>query len=934
MMLSNTHSTDSILADLSSTPGTLGSLARQYPGIASASESTWLDDWFLSRTRAHFDDSVADSDRNVRCVDADSQTTSQDSALSARLLSIHPHYFRGFRSLKAAIDVSAKLVVIDGRNSSGKTSLGEAIEWLLTGVLSRREDQDHGSSRELENCIVNQFRPSDEQTWVTGTFSVEADRDSGSLTLRRELVSDYGPTSTSTCRSRLFINDRELSDMEESVELERIFGSVAPLLMQHTLRHFVESTPEKRRLYFERLLKLDQLTDLITRAVIGNARLSDFPSPTGRGSLERWRRFGDLAEVSTVRNTLRRSSNRTKEDITSAVRQGLTETACLKFSDYIDSDDHYDTIRPQLEQQQRASRARSFPSLEDLRPRVQLANRAPSATYLDTASDALTRLTVAWRSHFHAAAELSKGDEDRAAISQAFMHLLHARVIDVSAKEQTCPLCAYGEAPSLTLERIGQIQRWAPQFQAERNAKAKLDKATAAFSQTLATPISDYESLLPDIPDRGTLRAHLTHAPEELAEAVDRLIRVRQTAAASLGNLVDTLSARIGDPLAAIDNHESLQHFVDECLSLCDRLESIHKQARTYAEAFTEVEAAVGTAARRDPQYRLREAWIECSDELSQIVSEIKWEDSKFRAQRDLQSIRSCLIDFRRDYLESRRLSFNRGMQAVWSSLRGDIYSRFSQLYVPEPSGKGFLVEIEVKALLDDGNTTRELDALQVFSESQVNALGIAAFITRSELIGHRVLIFDDPVQSMDEEHFKTFARDVLGHLLGQGFQVVLLTHNDTFARDVSHCHYFRTDYITMKVRHSRREGCVVEEGNRRVKERLKLAERLTDEGRFDDAWKPVRLAIERLYLVSQIHHGPSRFKPDSWAHQTAEYRWNSGARKVIESFVPDAGIRLKEILSLAAAGSHDDSVRGETDLRRSILFLNELLCELGVGDG
>ena len=326
-----THLTDPILTSLSSTPGILGSLARQYPGITSASDSVWLDDWFLSRTRAHFDDTVTDSERIIQSVDTDLQTPSSDSGLSARLVSIHPHYFRGFRKLHGAIDVSAQLVVIDGRNSSGKTSLGEAIEWLLTGVLSRREDQDHGSSRELENCIVNQFRPSDEQTWVAGTFKVDTDDDSGSFTLKRELISDYGPTNTSTCRSRLFIDSRELSDSEESVELERIFGSVAPLLMQHTLRHFVESTPEKRRLYFEKLLKLDQLTDLITRAVVGNAHLSDFPSPSGGSSLERWREFGDLADSRAVKNTIRRSSQRTKEDITSAIRQGTHRSCSLEI---------------------------------------------------------------------------------------------------------------------------------------------------------------------------------------------------------------------------------------------------------------------------------------------------------------------------------------------------------------------------------------------------------------------------------------------------------------------------------------------------------------------------------------------------------------------------------------------------------------------------
>ena len=316
------------------------------------------------------------------------------------------------------------------------------------------------------------------------------------------------------------------------------------------------------------------------------------------------------------------------------------------------------------------------------------------------------------------------------------------------------------------------------------------------------------------------------------------------------------------------------------------------------------------------------------------IALDIKWEDAKFRAQNDLKSIRNQLIECRRQFLELQRSSFNDGIQDLWSSLRGDLYSRFRELNIPKPRGKGFPVEIEVKAELDDGQSRREVDALQVFSESQVNALGIAAFVTRSQLVGHRMLVFDDPVQSMDEEHFKTFARDVLRLLIGKGLQVVILTHNDTFARDVSYWHYDRPDYITMTVRHSRRDGCIVEEGNRRVAERLRIAEKLIDNGQADDAWKRVRLSIERLYLVTYLKHGPDNFKGESWMHQTAEFMWGSGAGEIIEGKMPGAGERLKEILDLAAAGSHDSAIRGETDLRNSVEFVRGLLSELRLGGG
>ena len=204
---------------------------------------------------------------------------------------------------------------------------------------------------------------------------------------------------------------------------------------------------------------------------------------------------------------------------------------------------------------------------------------------------------------------------------------------------------------------------------------------------------------------------------------------------------------------------------------------------------------------------------------------------------------------------------------------------------------------------------------------------------TRAKLLGHKILVLDDPVQSMDEEHFKTFARDLISKVLNQGFQVILLTHNDTFARDVSHFHYDRPDYVTMSIRHSRSAGSVVEEGNRRVAERLKLSEHRLDQGHFDEAWKYIRFAIERLYTISYAKYGTvTSFRPESWQHQSAEYMWNSGSGEVILSRLPDSENRLKDILDMTAGAAHDTQSKGETDIRDSLTFLRKVLNDLKVG--
>ena len=93
-----------------------------------------------------------------------------------------------------------------------------------------------------------------------------------------------------------------------------------------------------------------------------------------------------------------------------------------------------------------------------------------------------------------------------------------------------------------------------------------------------------------------------------------------------------------------------------------------------------------------------------------------------------------------------------------------------------------------------------------------------------------------------------------------------------------------------------------------------------------------MRLAIERLYLVSYIKHGPQNFDPHSWANQGVEYMWCAGVCSIIRDHAPESETRLKEILDLAASGAHDKENEGETVLRRAIDDIRPLLNKLQIG--
>ena len=132
----------------------------------------------------------------------------------------------------------------------------------------------------------------------------------------------------------------------------------------------------------------------------------------------------------------------------------------------------------------------------------------------------------------------------------------------------------------------------------------------------------------------------------------------------------------------------------------------------------------------------------------------------------------------------------------------------------------------------------------------------------------------------------------------------------------------------------SQRDGCRVDEGNRRFSQRLRNAEKLANEGDLKESWIRVRLAVERLYTLTNIKHGPSNFVPDSWKDQSAEYIWSDrGVEGIVTDIDAKAGKRLKEILVMTASGSHDKGESGFTDLIGATKFLRQLGPRMKVSD-
>lgn len=922
---------DLVLGALQHLDEPIGSLVREYPGRAAlADHPDWIESWFIKLARSYAKGEGPDP----ATITASAAQKGDLSLLakrpidaSVRLLSLLPCFFRGFREVPQPINFDADLVVVEGRNSSGKTSLSEAVEWVFTGQLSRRTSGEHGHPSELAGCIANEFCPPDAHPSVELTLAVNGDK----LVLKRVLKRDYSSTASDSPDSDLYSNGRVLTADEERALRDKLLAGVHPLLMQHNLRRFVHDDPNARRQYFERLLQIDELTGLIERAVVGPTRLSQITNPNGGAGLAALHTLiteierAPFAGSIDVCGRLRRLDRATSETVPDLLTAVMVEVAGLAFSNEVAGATGLVECRDRIVEAQRAQREARLPLLS-----VLDAARLQPVPSLDELTTELTALAAATTALSTARGAVSTITEAQRRIASAADSLVAAGLIDPgAATPQICPVCE-SEPATLAPERVGQLISWAPLTSALDAATLAADSAQRTVLEGLDRLVAAARRCVPAPVDDAVAERQLATASQRVAA----LATAAMGSARGLADHVDEIGYTVQQIATLVrDRHASLNHSDQVLLDAQRSLEAFGRAVAAHREDVAHLEEAVGAASRDDTVYRLRERWLELAGLVTGVADDVAWEAAKAKAKAALDHLREGLVALRAEIIEDARRTFSDEMTSIWHLLRSDSGAQFSRIHIPPARGRGYKLELELKAVISDGVSEPEVDALRVFSESQVNAVGIAAYVTRAKLLGHKLLILDDPVQSMDEEHFRSFAAQLLPALLSEGSQVIIFTHSDTFARRLHDIHYPRESFATLETRASRRKGCYVQEGSRRVSERLKNARQLAEDGDLPGAWRLIRLVIERMYTLAKAQEDSS-FDPESWRNLSAEDMWNKGIHDIVADRAPGAGNRLREILSATVAGAHDKAATSETDVVEAAKYLAALLNPLRLGAG
>ena len=791
----------------------------------------------------------------------------------------------GFRSFSVTqrLEFTNSLSLIWGGNSQGKTSIAEAVEFLLTGHTVRQtllggEATEHYASL---RCV---HHPREEPVVVAAglidTLGVERRIE---RTLDTDLARGQNRTSTLT------IDGVAASGLTGVGLLLAEPPLRAPVLFRHSVRYALSARPSDRLAYFKALLELtdlDQLTAAISTAV---SAISHQPS-----ALER-----DLATCLADATlgpglaTLREppvSRVGTREAMVRAAGSalvGLGETAPA------------DAAFPE----QHAAQLDAALDALDQR-RFDFAAWRPSSD-----RPGLSAPSLSGTKRLNAAASAVDAETARlTALYEAVLAVPELGTLDAPAD---CPVCGTTEA--LTPQRVATLRSKLAETEQFRAARSAALAELAAIGRDLASARAAVVASPPSIVDAPmTVIAEATatlslilgtevdlcaamHAATELRASAGLATTAIDTAAVAMTKIEEL--AHEGRAAPTDEFERAAAAAVDAVAVVAARRSEFVAAAKVVLMPAREaLDAQVGTSAYRALVRLVRDCdGLTFARRRSVAVAQVRAEYTA--ALRDIERAKLAV-------LKAKFVGMSDEIKRWWDLLRPDEPVAFHRA---APRGQG-LRAMSLEASLKGSEDVEEIrDALGILSDSQLNALGLSAFLARACLQQTPFIVLDDPVQSGDEAHRDTFIDHVVPALLDAGLQIIVTTFDHSFRSLLTKAYALDGFQVDLD---EPTTGSVIVHGTHSAAALLNEAKGFLQEGqslRAAGAWK-LRVAAEAVAKEILVKRRTETGERAS----LADY-----AKWTLEKLVPELQQHLDEdkarrwwsmLSERVSPGSHDDA--------------------------
>lgn len=645
--------------------------------------------------------------------------------------------FRGFNA-RAEFDLDASIVLAHGPNGMGKTSLFDAMQWLLLGQLARVGDV---RLRRTEEHIVNAYRPG-------GTATVEAHV---RLVGKRVHLSRTGDRSGSslvwseTGREPLYGDAAEeaLEDAFSASERMDLQTSLTAcgLLQQDASRLVLKSKPSDRFAIFSQLLGLSDLERFEdwTQARARRAAASHRSASEALTGAER----AAVAARDQLSKALERASQRPAvEAIAGRLSEAIRASRFIKAAPPASRDEAValNAASARLGQELE-SLAVTIAALGDIEGTISEGADRSLDDEIAAADSAAQDLEARLETQREALLPATDA-RDSAMTAQQGLQRMAAAVLP-QLVGSTCPVCGQGID-------VDEIRRHMEELAGDTGAVDRLQAAVADLEEQVEQT-------------RAELAASRSYANDLRAEARRRAQHEQEVA--YLRQRLASLQATgpMGTEMPPAEFHE-LMSWVQSARSEVALVAGVTQEYIAAIDASGGAEEVRATQAVSSAEANLRD--LEAARQSAEL------------ARKEAETLH--------EVAQAARLDVVRSEFARLSPLAQNVFSRLD----PHPT----FTELELKTdVLRSASTAtaRVRDVLQdvaadpmvIFSSAQANIAAISYLISLNWAAAGRVpvLLLDDPLQAMDDINVLGFA-DLCRHLRIKR-QVVVSTHERRFAQ-------------------------------------------------------------------------------------------------------------------------------------------------------
>jgi RecF/RecN/SMC N terminal domain len=688
--------------------------------------------------------------------------------MALRVQRIDVQGFRSFGTGRQSFALSDTVTALWGGNSQGKTSLAEALEFLLTGQIARREllaSAKDEFSHSLRNAHMALAMP----VFVEAEFVCT---DGKTRKLRRSLVADFD--GNAPCQTKLELEGSECNepDIESVIGIKLLHPPLrAPVLAQHTLGYVFSASPTDRAAYFRAVLDTQDLEDF--RAAVASL-IGEVPRP-GAPEMTDLAAAGSIQEIADEIAAIEASEdeNGVNSSLADALRTLLGVIGVKPAS----------TLEGRIDQLAEALESRrqlAFP--------LNLFIRKPFAGWTAPLT-ALDGTVTTFET------ERSAVDVETRRLVSLFESALSLPAITHCTEPIDCPVC--GAEGTLTPERVMHIRDQVAANKAYQDAERAVTRELRAIDSKIQALADNAELALPKFMQVASaerrkegFRADSVATLSGDAAATESWLAHSRTLwrrTAELHRLAKHARILLKQVLNDI-THWNDPAILFAALSDLERAQSALEAAHTVYGPTAQVVGSLLKSAVDQSAHT--NGW----DELGRLAKDPaalfkalglgRAYDAKVKALE--QALRQ--IDVGNGAVSDEKFSdLSSDVSTWWERLRPGEPTFFSSVRRRSARARR-TIDLKVSmSATEDRSDPKLRDAVAVFSQSQLHCLGLSLFLARAIDGGAGFVLLDDPVLTSDDDFRPNFASTVIEALLDAGIQIIVVTQDHSSWKDIGH---------------------------------------------------------------------------------------------------------------------------------------------------